>query len=581
MSTQSDSPFPPQARSDVNTVWGALTMEVLARLGVGQVVVSPGSRSAPLALAAARHPKLEAIPVLDERSAGFFALGLAKRARRPVALVCTSGTAAVNFFPAVVEASMSGTPLLVLTADRPPELRDCAAGQAIDQLKLYGGFVRQFTEMALPEASRAMLDYLRQTLVHAVDRACRIDPGPVHLNFPFREPLVPEADAEPVIGAEVMEACAAVSPGGASPVAAGAGFDPVALEALARHRRGLIAVGAVNPVDPQGFSRAVTLLARKLGWPVLADVLNPLREFPGDGDGPVCRYDAILRDPGRARELTPSAVLQVGPPPTSKVLRQWLGGLDAETFLLSDRPGNTDPLHRRAVPLRGGPAALAAALPRAVADDGWAEGWSAAEAGRAAAFDAALAPMTDLFEGKAAWLLARTLPEGTPVFLAGSMPVRYAELFWGPAGRSRPVFSNRGANGIDGTLGTAMGVAQGGPPAVLLTGDLAFLHDSNALLALSRLRGSLTVVLVNNGGGGIFEFLPVARAKDAFEDFFATPQAVDIEALVRAHGAAYERIEDWDTFEARVRRLPEAGLRVLELRTDRKADRATLGGMLG
>ena len=210
MNTSEQSPFDSLARSNVNSAWGALAMEVLARLGVETVVVSPGSRSTPLCVAASRNPRLETLVFLDERSAAFFALGLAKRRQRPVVLLCTSGTAAANYFPSVVEASMSGVPLLVLTADRPPEDRACSSGQTIDQIKLFGDYPRAFVEVALPEADRVMLDYLRQTLVHSVERACNGNPGPVHLNFPFREPLHPQAEAESVVSATELEEAATV-----------------------------------------------------------------------------------------------------------------------------------------------------------------------------------------------------------------------------------------------------------------------------------------------------------------------------------------------------------------------------------
>ena len=229
-------PFDTLSCSNVNSAWGALTMEALARLGLETIIVSPGSRSTPLALAAARNPKLEAIPVLDERTAGFFALGLAKRTHKPVALVCTSGSAVVNYYPAVLEAAMSGTPLLLLTSDRPAELRDCSAGQTIDQIKIFGGFVRFFHEFALPEAGVGQLNYLRQTLIHAVCQSRQGDPGPVHLNFPFRELLAPELQNPPVISQEVINAAATVTIRLCETIPGETHLDPVALERLSSHQ---------------------------------------------------------------------------------------------------------------------------------------------------------------------------------------------------------------------------------------------------------------------------------------------------------------------------------------------------------
>ncbi|WP_244648034.1 MULTISPECIES: 2-succinyl-5-enolpyruvyl-6-hydroxy-3-cyclohexene-1-carboxylic-acid synthase [unclassified Lentimonas] len=581
MTDQNSSSFDALARSNVNSVWGALTMEVLARLGVETVVVSPGSRSTPLTIAAARNPKLEAISILDERSAGFFALGLAKRTRKPVALVCTSGSAVVNYHPAVLEASMSGTPLLVLTADRPAELRDCSSGQTIDQMKIFGDSVRAFYEMALPESTPALLAYLRQTLVHAVDRSLNGNAGPVHLNFPFRDPLLPEVNAVPVIEATALEAEATVSTRPCEMVGCGANFDTVALERLASHRQGVIVVGAVNPRDgDESFADAVAMLSHKLGWPVLSDVLNPLRGHAGQNQSLICHYDAFLRNPATAESCEPTAVLQIGPLPTSKVLRAWLAGSEAVAFLLSDRPINTDPLHRVATPLHGEAHVLAELLAHQSVDPDWIQSWVRLEQQAVATLDAKFEATDALFEGKVSWLLSQHLPVGTPTFIASSMSVRYAEFFWNADSRACPIFCNRGANGIDGTLGTALGVAHRGSPAVLLSGDLAFLHDSNALLAAGELKGSLTVVLVNNNGGGIFEHLPVAAMDADFEQYFATPQRVQIDQLCAAHGVAHQQVADWEQFVAAISSLPEQGVRVIEVPTDRKADVTTLRALI-
>ncbi len=579
---QNSSSFDVLARSNVNSVWGALTMEVLARLGVETVVVSPGSRSTPLTVAAARNSKLEALSILDERSAGFFALGLAKRTHKPVVLVCTSGSAVVNYHPAVLEASMSGAPLLVLTADRPAELRDCSSGQTIDQIKIFGDSVRVFHEMALPEATPALLAYLRQTLVHAVNRSLHGNPGPVHLNFSFREPLPPEVDVTPIIKASVMEVEATVSTRPCESVGTGASLDTVALERLASHRQGVIVVGAVNPREGgDAFADAVAMLSHKLGWPVLSDVLNPLRGHFGENQALICHYDAFLRQPEVATDRSPTAVLQIGQLPTSKVLRAWLAQTDSVSFLLSNRPVNTDPLHRVATPLHGEVHALAEALHHQTVDASWTQGWVGIEQQTVAALDSKFEVMDRLFEGKVAWLLSRHLPISTPIFLANSMSVRYAEYFWCAGSRACPIYCNRGANGIDGTLSTALGVAHRGNPAVLLTGDLAFLHDTNGLLAAAQLQGSLTVVLVNNDGGGIFEHLAISSMDETFEQYFATPQTVQLDTLCQAYGVTHQWVQDWDSLAAEISVLPTSGVRVLEVPTDRKADQLALRELVG
>ncbi|PXA04254.1 2-succinyl-5-enolpyruvyl-6-hydroxy-3-cyclohexene-1-carboxylic-acid synthase [Coraliomargarita sinensis] len=580
MKQSSAEVFDDLSRSNVNSAWGALSMEVLARLGVQTVLTSPGSRSTPLTVAAVRNPKLEALTILDERSAGFFALGLAKRTHRPVALVCTSGSALANYMPAVVEASMSGTPLLLLTADRPPELQDCHSGQTIDQLKFYGDYVRRFHQLALPETE--LFGYLRQTLVHAVAQSLQPVPGPVHLNFSFRDPLAPDAGAKPVCSGGDLEAAATLITRPTEAVAASQGFDTVAVERLMSHSKGIIVVGTENP--PCGddvFADAVVMLSHKLGWPVLADVLNPLRNHAGENEALVSSYDALLRDTSTAQALEPTAILQIGNLPTSKVLRQWLGDLDASSFLLTRLSDNTDPLHRVATPLYGDAHALAEFLPHQKAESAWIEQWQSVESKTHKRLDEALDAMDELFEGKVAWLLSQYAPIDASVFLANSMSVRYGEYFWRPGNRAISIYCNRGANGIDGTLSTAMGVAHRGKPTILLTGDLAFLHDSNGLLAKKEMQGSLTVLLINNSGSGIFEYLPVSDQKEVFESHFATPQAVDVEQLCAAHSISYRQIESWDQFKAELSLSPESGVRLLELRTDRKADVAKLRGILG
>ncbi len=551
---------------NLNSLWSGVLVETLARCGLKQAVISPGSRSAPLVFALARHPRIEAVPVLDERSAAFFALGLAKRTRRPVALVCTSGTAAANFFPAVIEAHESGAPLLVLTADRPPELRDCAAGQAIDQQKLYGGHVEFYHELAVPEASEPLLRYLRQTVAHACTRA---QGGPVHLNCPFRDPLAPVEDAS----ARALEKkidedfFAHLAPPPAAARAITAWQRPVTA-------RGLIVAGPCLSADPALHAAAIVRLGATLGWPVLADALSPVRHHAGAGAAVVAAYDAILRSERAGRELAPRQVICFGGWPTSKVLRGWLESVQAETVMVSPGAANRDGLHGRTrhLPLA---AENFSAEGTPAADPGYVLSWRKAEAAARASLDGALDSTAELFEGKAVWLLARHLPAATPVFVASSMPVRDAEYFWPADDRRRVLFFNRGANGIDGTLSSALGIAHGADrPAVLLTGDLALLHDANGFLLRSKLRGSLTVVLINNRGGGIFEHLPVAQFDPPFEDFFATPQEVDFARLCAAHGAAHVPVRDWRHLADLVSVLPAGGLRVLELRTDRKRDAA-------
>jgi len=417
--------------------------------------------------------------------------------------------------------------------------------------------------------------------VHAVAQTLQPRPGPVHLNFPFRDPLAPEPDGLAICGANQLEAAATVLTRLTESVQTVGGLDAVAVERLMSHERGLIVVGAENPPEgDEDFADGVALLAQKLGWPVLSDVLNPLRHHAGEMAGLVGAYDCFLRDPDLSAALRPTAVLQIGILPTSKVLRAWLQGAGASTFLLSRLAENTDPLHRVATPLYGDVGALAELLPRQKTRSDWSGQWQEAERQSWSRIDRELAQMESPFEGKVAWVLSQFAPVGASVFLANSMSVRYAESFWKPGNRAVSIYCNRGANGIDGTLSTAMGMAHGGHPAICVTGDLAFLHDSNGLLAAKQLRGGLAVIVIDNRGGGIFEYLPVAQQEAVFESHFATPQSVDLAQLCQAHGVPHRKIEDWAQLTEALADLPASGLEVLELQTDRKADVTTMRSLL-
>jgi 2-succinyl-5-enolpyruvyl-6-hydroxy-3-cyclohexene-1-carboxylate synthase len=551
---------------NTNTLWCSVLVETLVRGGVAQAVVSPGSRSTPLTMALVRHPAIEAVPVLDERSAAFFALGLAKQSQRPVVLVCTSGSAGAHYLPALIEAQESAIPLIVITADRPPELRDCASGQTIDQQKLFGGFVGFYHELAVPEANLRLLRYLRQTLVHVLAHA--LAGGPVHLNAPFRDPLAPIEDdsAKGLVEAQDWDRFFELPQLATEPAPSG---NPLAMPLPAAQR---VVVVAGNDWAHDHIVR----WASARGWPVLADVLSPARLRHGGGGGVVvAAYDAILRDPRAVQLLRPEVVFVLGEIPTSKSLRAWLGAADAQVVQLTQKAGNRDGIHGRTRTLRVPPTALdsvAADWPAAPAD--WAERWARAET----AAQAVLARCAEVpgFEGAFTRTLAETLTSGQVLCVASSMPVRDLEYF-APVREGGPrVFANRGANGIDGTLSTALGVAHGGSPTVLLTGDLALLHDTNGFLVAAKLRGSLTVVLINNQGGGIFGHLPVARFNPPFEEFWATPQTVDFARLCAAYGVAHHGVKTLGELRGLLlTEVGKAGLRVIEVRTDRTHDVAT------
>lgn len=554
---------------NVNALWGSVLVKTLVHLGVKQAVISPGSRSTPLAMAFAAQPGIEAIPVLDERSAAFFALGLAKQRGEPVALLCTSGTAAANYFPAVIEARESGVPLVVITADRPPEMRACASGQTIDQLKLFGGTVNFFHELAVPELDESRLRYLRQTVAHAVERALQPNAGPVHLNAPFRDPLAPWDDGGPTarfardIDWDLFFQHLVPTEGTSV---------STTLPQFSTDVHGVIVAGPVQPADPAGYAALVGEIARKLGWPVLADALSPLRNHASVVSHLVTTYDAILRNGTASERLKPEVVLCIGNWPTSKVVRSWLETSAAPIWFVTRRIDNRDALHGRTRHLPVSLGALAAELPVATYPNGYQQMWAGYERRTREAMDARLPQLDELFEGQVTAILAAQLPVGTTLCVANSMPVRDVEYFWPANDRQVRPLSNRGANGIDGTLSTALGCAHSQSPTVLLTGDLALLHDTNGWLLREKFSGSLTVVLINNNGGGIFEHLPVARFDPPFEEFFATPQNVNFAKLCSAYGVEHISISDRKHLSDLIATLPESGIRVLEVKTDRKRD---------
>jgi 2-succinyl-5-enolpyruvyl-6-hydroxy-3-cyclohexene-1-carboxylate synthase len=571
-----NSPEHPLDFRNPNTLWCSVLVETLARRGVRRAVISPGSRSAPLTVALARHPQIEAIPVLDERSAAFYALGLAKQRGRPVALVCTSGTAAANFLPAIIEARESAVPLLVLTADRPPELRDCHSGQTIDQVKIYGSHVNHQHECAVPEAAMPMLRYLRQTVAHAVERTLKPVAGPVHLNCPFRDPLAPLAQTLPggikaAAFADFFPATDDFWPGADTvEIALGGPIWPK----TTGETRGVIIAGPGDPAVPHVFAQNVGRISRALGWPVLADALSPLRRYAAEAGLVVAHYDAILRSASRAAQLRPAQVICLGGWPTSKVLREWLQRADPQTVIVTERADNLDALHLRSGFMRGGLAAWSASFAGEKRPSAYARQWLAADRSISRRLVTALDRAKGLIEPQWVGVLAKSLPAGTTCFIASSMPVRDAEYFWPAGNRRQRLLCNRGANGIDGTLSTALGTAHGGAPAVLVTGDLALLHDTNGFLSVPGFKGSLTIVLINNNGGGIFEHLPVARFDPPFERFFATPQDIDFRKLCATYGVTHVAVRSPARLARLVAKLPGSGVRVLELRTDRKRDAA-------
>ena len=518
---------------DANAAFAAALADEWARAGVTDAVVAPGSRSAPLALALARDDRLRTQVVLDERSAAFRALGLALASRRPVVVLCTSGTAAANFAPAVIEASHARVPLIVCTADRPPELRDTGAGQAIDQLRLYGDAVRWFCDPGPPIDEPGVSVVWRSLACRAFAESSGPPSGPVHLNLPFREPLVPTG-SPPVDarGRPDGRPWTVSTPATRAPVPA----DVARLAELVRARpRGLLVAGWGAQVAPATAAR----FAEAAGWPVLADPVSQLRTPPNA----VSTYEALLRAPGFAEANRPDLVLRVGAPLTSKIATAWLEP-SIEQVLVDPDGAWLDPARAAAERLAVDAEALLAAVADALgpsAPSSWLADWQHAESRARDAIDRVLDSADEAFEGRVARDVTAALPDGATLVVASSLPVRALEWCMVPRSGVRFV-ANRGANGIDGFVSTVVGVAQATAPAttVGLCGDLCFLHDVNGLLGAS---GPATLVVLDNDGGGIFSYLPPAELPE-FEQLFATPHGLDLVEVAHAHGAVAERIDD-------------------------------------
>lgn len=566
---------------NINELWASIFTETLQRLGLNCAVICPGSRSTPLAVAFAQCPDIEVIPILDERSAAFFALGRAKATGLPVAVVCTSGTAGANFYSAVVEANLSRVPLLLLTADRPAELRNCHSGQTIDQLKLFGNYPNWQAELAIPSITMEMLAYLRQTMIYAYEQTLHPVSGAVHINIPFRDPLPPIKDENNPNAASLdllksnfnsEEFFAAVTDKYQHSITHSQ--IPIPQEWL--DKRGIIIAGVAQPQQPQKYCSAIAQLASYLKFPVLAEGLSPVRNHASLNPYIISTYDSILRRHDLAT-ITPEIVIQIGEMPTSKVLRKWLSDKNPLRWIIEPSNQNIDALHGRVVHLRMNVEEMMGRQgdkERGQGEDeitnSYLQMWLSAENRVRENIDQTLAEKTELFEGKAAWLLSQVLPPETPLFISNSMPVRDVEFFWKPNNLGIKPYFNRGANGIDGTLSTALGIAHRQKSSVMLTGDLALLHDTNGFLIRNKFVGHLTIILINNNGGGIFEMLPISKFEPPFEELFATPQNIDFAQLCKTYGVEHKSITSWEELINKLNPLPSKGIRVLEIRTNRK-----------
>jgi len=539
--------------ADVTATFCATLVDEWCSLGVRHAVLSPGSRSTPMALALSNAVELRYEVFHDERSAAFAALGAAKASGKPTLLLCTSGTAAANFYPAVIEASHAEVPLIVLTADRPPELQGVGAPQTIDQKHLYGGVVRTYLDLGVADDERS--DEWRRAARRAYANAMGERPGPVQMNLPFREPLVGVVGPLPArdewsrasrskhIGTEALSK----------------------IGSRLRGRRGVIVVGE------RGVAwEAVQQLASRLAWPILADPLSGCRS---DSEHAVRHADAWLRDGDIAASLRPDAVLRFGALPASKVVNGWLRDSRAEVTAVTKSPFLIDPERQVSMHVVTDADALCADLLQVVApsESSWLQRWTTAEAAARSVIAEQLDNEKALSEPGIARNVLAALPSRSQLIVSSSMPIRDVEWYGATSSHVR-ILANRGANGIDGVVSTAVGAAlASGLPTGLLIGDVAFLHDSNGFIDLVKRQVDLRVVVIDNRGGGIFSFLPQRDTLEShrFEQLFGTPHGTDLAALAAAHGLRTTHVSGSAELRSSVARQ---GPQVIIVRTDRDAN---------
>ena len=544
-------------------------VDELVRSGVKHAVVSPGSRSTPIAMVMAEHPKLKVWVHVDERSGGFFALGMAKAQGEPVALLCSSGTAGANYYPAVIEAAQSKVPLIVLTADRPHELRDIGAPQAINQINLFGDFPKWFMEMSMPDSSSELVRYIRAAASRASAISSMTPAGPVHLNFPFRDPLIPDLSYPGLFsdGRDNRQPWVNV---------------PEHVRVLKEEtisfyadkligKKGIIVIG---PQESNELAESVYKLAESLGYPVLADPLSKCRwsHHPNIVEG----YDAFLR--GEVDDdIHPDVILRFGAMPTSKAYMLYVKQLSEPTHIVVDEGGWRDPTLLSSDMPSVSAVEFAEMLFSAVQgqnpnDNHWLKKWQKIN-DRTVDLLMEELETDQLFEGHVFRELGKAMHPDELLFVGNSMPIRDLDNFFLTGDSAPTVMGNRGANGIDGVVSTALGASTAFQFSVLVIGDLSLYHDMNGLLLSKLYKLNMTVIVVNNDGGGIFSFLPQRQHEEHFEQLFGTPLGLNYEHTAALYGGTFDRISSWDEFRVAYEKSQKVeGLSIIEVPTDRHSN---------
>lgn len=560
--------------SNINTLWTSVLVEELVRLGVTQFVISPGSRSAPLTVAVSRNKRARSMIHFDERGAAFFALGHARATGKPAALICTSGTAVANYLPAVVEASVDCLPMILLTADRPPELRNKGANQTITQPGIFGSYVRWAHDLVCP-TTETSLTILLKTVDEMVAAALTSPAGPVHLNCMFREPLAPSK-----AGMSLVEYASTISgwSTSGSPIASVSEVDSqlsndelsVVRQILQNTARGFLVVGALRNDTER---KAVVSLAGKLGWPLIADITSGLRG--GEIDQRIDFFDLMLSSDEFATANPVETVIQFGSRLTSKRLLKYLESSAPKNYIqILDHSFVHDPIDRVTTRLQVDIAHACEQLEGVLqdSDEGeWYRVWKSASKVVDSFLEQNFAASTELTEPLLAHLLTSEVEMNDTLWLASSMPIRDLDMFACPRANWYTVGANRGASGIDGTIASAAGYSAGiGRRVTVLIGDLAMLHDLNSLALLRETKVELTIIVINNNGGGIFGHLPISEAGDVFEKCFVTPHGYRFEDAAKMFHLRYEHVETTSQFlESLSRTRTQIGSCVIEVAIDR------------
>ncbi|MEL3973920.1 2-succinyl-5-enolpyruvyl-6-hydroxy-3-cyclohexene-1-carboxylic-acid synthase [Rossellomorea oryzaecorticis] len=544
------------------TSYLAAFIDELVGNGVDEVVISPGSRSTPLALLFTHHPGVKTYINVDERSAAFFGLGIAKAKKKPVAILCTSGTAAANYYPAVIEARYAKVPLIVLTADRPHELREVGAPQAINQLDLYGRHVKWSVDMALPESSPGILQYAKASAARGAGLSLSAPAGPVHFNFPIREPLIPSLDEELFSNTRSEKRVV----GGVRGLSSEMRDNLISV--LREKQKGLIICGP--GLDPAAIN-SIMDFAEHHGLPIFADPLSQLRSGDHSKVNVIEAYDAFLKIEEVKKVFRPELIIRFGAMPVSKPLTLFLKGLsDVPYWVVSGGEEWQDPIAKATDFIYCDEKLFCMDLKTGSAnkESGWLQQWKSINDIARNILQTGDQPWN---EGKAVKQLIEQLPDGASIFASNSMPIRDIDTFFFNREGGVSVHANRGANGIDGVVSTALGMSTGNTPMYLLIGDLAFFHDLNGLLVAKKYGLDINIVVMNNNGGGIFSFLPQASDGTYFEELFGTPMDLDFSSAAAFYGAHYSLVREESEFSDALKNAEQhEGIKIIEVLTNRE-----------